>query len=265
MTNYQSGVDALNALNSGGNDSSSNNSFSAFGIGKTYKVRVLGTMDFVTYIGYSIFKKVNTFAAKNPSTRDKKGYAIDNLTAWDLAEKYHRELQFKAIDEKNEAEKKKQGTAASLYKGNSRFIFGYVDLATGDLLAIDASKPQAQEMHAAIMKYEKKLGKLAFELSKTNATGDAKDTKVSLTPLIDFEEDLTPEEQAKFKEFDGRAFDKTRFEGIVYEADETEQIEFLKQAGFDVKLIGLDAPSGTPPTDAPPVDNTQVDIDELPF
>lgn len=263
MTNYQTGADALAALTSnGGGGGGSDNSFSPFGIGKTYKVRALGVMDFVTYIGYGIHKKVNTFAAKNPSVRDKNGYASDKFTPWDLAEKYHRQLQFKAIDEKNEAEKKKQGTAANLYKGNPRFIFGFVDLETGELLAIDSSKPQAQLIHSAIMKYEKKLGKLAFELSKTNATGEARDTKVALTPIIDFEDDLTPEEQAKFKEFDGKEFDKTRFEGIVYEADETEQYEFLKQAGFDVSLIGY---SGGVSADTPPVDNTQIPEDQLPF
>lgn len=237
MTN--NALDTLYASEGGGG--SSENGFSPFGVGTTYKVRVLGVGDLDSYVGYSIFKKVNTFKAKNPSKRDAKGYAVENLTPWDKAEKHYRELQFAAIEAKDEAEKKKQGTLANLYKGNPRFIMGFVDLDTGELLAVDMSKPQALAVHTVIKKYENKLGKLAFELAKTNATGDAKDTKVALTPLIDFEEDLTPEQQAVFKSFDGKEFDKARFEGVVYEADDAEQITFLKQAGFDVSLIGLSA------------------------
>ena len=32
------------------------------------------------------------------------------------------------------------------------------------------------------------------------------------------------------------------FDGILYEAEEDEQITLLNQAGFDVSLIGLEAP-----------------------
>lgn len=242
MTQFRKGADALADLQPASNEGGGNlnkTDFAKFGVGTTYKVRALGTLDFMTYVGYGIYGKVSTFAAKTPSIRDKRGFVVDNHTPWDLAEKHYRELQMAAKESGNEAEMKKHQQEAGKYRGGQRFVMGFVDLKTGKEILVDLSKPQAAGIHSTLVRYEKKLGKLAFELSKTNATGEARDTKVSLTPIIDFEEDLTEEEQANFKKFDDKEFDLTLFDGLVYEADEKEQIENLVAAGFDVSLIGL--------------------------
>lgn len=148
-------------------------------------------------------------------------------------------MQFAANDAKNEAESKKQGQEASKYRGKERYAFGFIDLETGKEIVIDLSRDQALGIYPTITKYENKLGKLAFELSKTNATGQAKDTKVSLTPIIDFDEDLSDKERANFAKFDGKEFNQKLFDGLLFEADEKQQIENLVAAGFDITLIGL--------------------------
>lgn len=236
MTNYTNGTDALNALTeTGGGD----NSFTKFNVGSSYRVRALGLSDLFTYIGYGNQKKgVSTFAAKNPSKRDAKGYAVDKLTPWDLAEKHYRLQQFAELDAGNADKAKEFGTLANLYKGSPRFVLGFANIETGDLIAVDLSKAQAQAIHAVIKKYEKKIDKLAFDLTKTNPGSRPQDTKVELAPIIDFEDDLTDKEKAAFRSFDGKEFDKARFDGILYEMEDAEQYESLTQAGFDVKLIG---------------------------
>lgn len=96
MTQFQKGAAALGALQSGGNEGGNLNTidFAKFSVGSSYKVRVLGTEDLMQYFGYGVYKKVNTFVAKNPSTRNEKGFVVSDHTPWDLAEKYHRDLQF---------------------------------------------------------------------------------------------------------------------------------------------------------------------------
>ncbi|MCY7711258.1 hypothetical protein P4T38_10700 [Bacillus safensis] len=240
MTQFKKGADALLGLevsNEGGGNLNKR-SFSKFGIGTSYKVRVMGPIDLMSYYGYGVYGKVSTFGAKTPSTLNKKGFVESNLTSWDKAAEYHAKLAQQAKDNENEKEEKAQKELASKYRGSLRFILGFIDLATGKELLIDLSKPQAQTVRTQILKYEKKLGKLAFELTKTNATGNARDTVVSLNPLIDFEEDLTPEEQANFKAQDGKEFDASLFDGLVYEADEKEMLQNLVTAGFNLALIG---------------------------
>lgn len=236
-TQYQSGADALNSLNAsneGGGGSKAE--FASFKSGTTYKVRVLGTQDLIRFYSYGIFGKIHSFVAKNPSVKNVRGFAESNLTPWDKAAKYYQDLKFKAQDEGNAAAEKEYGDQAYKYRVKERFALGFINLADGEPIIIDISKKQAQTIHSVIMKYEKKLGKLAFELSKQ---GSGQSTTVSLSPVIDMEEDLTDKEREVFAKFDGQAFDMTLFDGILYEADEKEQIENLVAAGFDITLIGL--------------------------
>lgn len=262
-TNYTNGADALNALTTSGGD----NSFTKFNVGSAYRVRALGLSDLFTYIGYGNQKKgVSTFAAKNPSKRDAKGYAVDKLTPWDLAEKHYRLQQFAALDADDKEKAKELGTQANIYKGSPRFVLGFANIENGDLIAVDLSKAQAQAIHAVIKKYEKKIDKLAFDLTKTNPGSRPQDTKVELAPIIDFEEDLTDKEKATFRSFDGKEFDKARFDGILYEMEDAEQYEALTQAGFDVKLIGYskeDAKTEVNGTNEAAGDD--INEDDLPF
>ncbi|MEK4631410.1 MULTISPECIES: hypothetical protein [Bacillus] len=260
MTQFQKGAEALNALKAGRSEggNATKIDFAKFGIGTTYKVRVLGTQDMMRYFGYGIYKKVNTFVAQNPSTRNDKGFVVSDHTPWDLAEKYHRDLQFAAKDANNEKEEKAQREEANKYRGEERFAMGFVDLATGKEIVVDLTRNQALDVYATITKYEKKLGKLAFELAKTNATGQNKDTKASLTPLIDFDEDLNEKERENFAKFDGKEFNHSLFDGLLFEADEKTQIENLVAAGFDINLIGKSLGGSA-------TDSNEPKSEELPF
>lgn len=242
MANFQAGADALNALNST-NDGGGGNKieFTSFKSGTSFKVRVLGTADLIQFYSYGIFKKVNSFVAKNPSKKNAKGFPVDNLTPWDKAFLYYQDLRKKALDAGDQAKADEYGNLAYQFRPKERFAFGFINLENSEPIIIDLSKKQAQGIHAVIKKFEKKLNKVAFELAKT---GSGQATSVTLTPFIDMDEDLTDKERENFVKWDGKQFDMSLFDGVLYEADEAEQIELLKKAGFDVSLIGIENGGG---------------------
>lgn len=227
MSNYLQGdaaLDALNATDEGGSGAE----FTSFKSGTTLLVKVLGTSDLMAFYSYGIYKLVNSFVAAQPSKKSAKGYPIDALTPWDKAWKYHKDLSADFNDA--------HGQEAGKYRAKQRFAMAFYDLDAGEPIIIDVSKNQAQAIHGAIKKYEKRLGKLAFELTKS---GSSTSTTVSLSPVLDMDEDLTDKQRANFDKAP-EAFDKAMFDGLLYEADEEEQIKLLTQAGFDVKRIGLE-------------------------
>jgi len=236
MTQFQSGADALNALNGSNEDAGKKAEFASFKSGTTYKVRVLGTADLIQFYSYGVYRKVNSFVAKNPSKKNAKGFPVENLTPWDKAFDYYQKLKFKARDTGDSKAEEEYGNLAYQFKPKERFALGFIDLATGEPIIIDLSKKQAQGVHAVITKFAKKLDKVAFELAKQ---GSGQATTVTLTPFIDMDEDLTDKERDNFAKYDGKGFDMALFDGLLYEADEKEQIENLAKAGFDISLIGL--------------------------
>jgi hypothetical protein len=246
MSQFKKGAAALNALTSQSSGNSPTSEFTKFKSGTTLKVKVKGTEDIMQYYGYGVFKKVNTFVAKNPSVRDEKGYVVDNLTPWDKASQYYynqaKEL-LKGIEDEDEIKAIKESAKYKAltsegykYAGKERYAMGFFDLTTGKDIVVDLTKNQALAVYEIIVKYEKKLDKIAFELSKTGARNEA---KVTLTPIIDMDEDLTDEERKNFEAAVGQPFNHALFDGLLYEADEKEQIENLVAAGFDISLIGL--------------------------
>ncbi|MGM0836006.1 MAG: hypothetical protein ACQEV7_07605 [Bacillota bacterium] len=252
MSQFLSGADALNALNDqqgGGNSNSAE--FASFKSGTTYKVRVLGTADLIKFYSYGVYKKVNSFVAKNPSVKNAKGFAESNFTPWDLASNYYSDLKRKAEDAGNSAKAEEFKAEAGKYRAKERFALGFVDLTTGEPIIVDLSRKQAQGVHAVIKKYENKLGKLAFELTKS---GSSTSTVVSLSPVIDMSEDLSDKERENFAKQDGKQFDMTLFDGLLYEADDKQQIENLVAAGFDITLIGLSIGAEKPADNDPTAD-----------
>lgn len=231
MTKYQAGADALNALNQTDEGGGSSAEFASFKSGTTYTVKALGTADLITFYSYGIYKQVNSFVAKNPSKKSAKGFPVENLTPFDLAWKYHAD--------KSEEFGDKHSQEAYKYRARQRFAMGFIDLDTGEPIIVDLSKNQAQAVHGVIKRVEKRLDRTPFELSKD---GQGTSTTVSLTPL--FPEDLDDKQTKNFEEAP-KEFDMSLFEGILYEMDDEEQIEKLIEVGFDVSLIGLEAPAKT--------------------
>ena len=244
MSKYISGSDALDSLNQTPN-TESKAEFSKFSSGTTYHVKVLGVADLISFYSYGIYKQINSFVAKNPSKKTPNGYPVENLTPFDKAYLYHKNLSKDFSDS--------HGQEAAKYRAKQRFALGFFDLDSGEPIIIDLSKNQAQAVHGAIKKYEKRLGRIAFELSKE---GSGTATAVSLTPVLDMEEDLSDKQRANFDKAP-ESFDMSLFDGLLYEADDDEQIENLIKAGFDVSLIGLEAPAGD--------ENSGISDEEVPF
>lgn len=248
------GAGAIGALNAeqGGGDGAEITSFKS---GTTLKVRVKGTEDVASYYNYGIYKKVNSFVPKEPATRNARGFVESGHTPWDKAAQYYQD-KAQATKDKTEQEALKE--AARLYRGKEKFLLGFHDLTTGKDIVIDLTKAQAKSVHATIVKYEKKLGKLAFELSKQ---GESTGTTVSLSPLIDMDEDLSTDEK---KAFDAATepFNADMFDGVLYEMDEADQIDSLVNAGFDLSLIGLEKSEQSDGDDGKPID---INDDDLPF
>ncbi|WP_427110890.1 hypothetical protein [Lysinibacillus xylanilyticus] len=255
MTQHQNGQDALDALYAG-NDGGSDNSFTTFKSGSTFKVRALGIRDLVPYYNYSIYKVVNSFVADKPSGLNKAGFPETNLTLWDKATEHYQKL---ANAEKDPTKKEALKKQASLYRGSTKFIMGFIDLDTGLPIVIDVTKPQGQAIHKVLMKAndQGKLDKKAFEIEKSGASTNT----VCSASVLDLD-DLNDKQRANYDKWDGKEFDKKLFDGLNFVADEAKQIEFLTKAGFDLTLIGIDA---TSTQDVPPSGTSSEDESEEQF
>ncbi|MCM3314851.1 hypothetical protein M3626_20865 [Psychrobacillus sp. MER TA 17] len=245
MAEILSGAGALDALNNDGQGGGSDKDWTKFNGGSKYVVKVIGMHDLFAFYSYGIFKQVNSFVAKNPSKKTDKGFPVDNLTPWDKAFLYHRDKSKEFGD--------KHSNEAYKYKPELRYALGFFDLDAGERIVIDVSKKQAQSIRTALAKYEKKIGKLAFELSK-DSNGTA-----SLTPIIDMDEDLTDKQRKNFDEAPTE-FNIEEFHGILYEQDEQQMVELLAKAGFDVSLIGYSAAANDPNDEA-----VEISEDDVPF
>src|SRR5699024_623923 len=143
-----------------------------------------GPDDRMSYYGYGMYKpRVNTFVAKNPSKKSKKGYPVEGLTSWDKAWKYHADKSEKFRDHHSQE--------AYKYLPKLRGAFGFFDLTSGEQIVVDFTAKQAEVIQGVIDKNEKRLDRLAFELSKE---GQRENTVVSITPVTFPEEDLTEEQ-----------------------------------------------------------------------
>lgn len=254
------GADALAPTT--GDNGGSTSLLTPFPSGTTFKVRVktneVGVYDAVVeYFGYGVYKKVNTFVPKNPAERNAKGYVTGNPTVWDRASEMlyaDAKAAKEAGDAAKEEELKKE---AALYKGKRKYLLAFANLETGEDIIVDLTPKQKEGVIAVITKYAKKLDKLAFELSKT---GESTGTVVTLSPLLDFDEDLTEKERENFAKAGEKPFDFAEFDNTLYVADEEEQVKNLVIAGFDISRLGLSigASASTPGTstdaDAPPAD-----------
>lgn len=263
MSQFKKGADALGLLNQESNGSSTSSEFAKFKSGTTLKVKVQGIEDIISYVGYGVFKKVNTFVAKNPSTRNDRGYVESNPTPWDQASQHYYDKAKAAADNgASEDEVKVIRQEAYKYAGKERYAIGFHDLTDGADIVVDFTKVQAKELYAIINKYGKKLDKMAFELSKQGAR---QDTKVTLMPIIDMDDDLTDKERANFEKAVGQSFNSKLFEGLLFEADEKTQKENLVAAGFDLNLIGLTLDSDAGGNDSDFASNNEVKDEDFPF
>jgi hypothetical protein len=246
MSQFKFGMEAIEETNAAGGGNKANSDFAKLPSGTTLKVKLTGLDNVMRYFGYSVFKRVNTFIAEKPSERNAKGFVEANHTPWDLASKHYYDQAFKlteGVDDKDEldaikngAEYKRLSSEGYKYSGKARYAVGFIDIEVGKEIVLDFTKKQFMEaIKPILVKHDGKKDTRAFEISKE---GSSTNTKITLMPVLDQEEDLTDKEQANFGKFVGKEFNKANFEGLLFEADEKTQVENLVAAGFDISLIG---------------------------
>jgi hypothetical protein len=248
MSQFKFGMEAIEESNAAGGGGRANNDFAKLPSDTTLKVKLVGLNAVMRYFGYGVYKRVNTFIAANPSKRNEKGFVESEHTPWDLASKHYYDKAFALTKDKQDAEVKMikdskayKDLAAEGYKysGKQRYAIGYIDLEVGKEIVLDFTGKQFNEMiKPALIKYDGKKDKVAFEIAKS---GSGTKTVITLSPILDMddEEEITAKERANFDKFVGKAFDLKKFEGLLFEADEKTQIENLVATGFDITLIGL--------------------------
>lgn len=231
------GVDALGGLEENG-QGGDGVKFTSFSAEKTFTVKVPTMSEnedvfqpaLMSFFSYGIYKVVNSFVAATPSKKSAKGYPVENLTPWDKAWKFHQDQSKKFQDF--------HSTEANKYRAKLRYAMVFFDLDENKNIVIDVSKDQAAVLYKVMKKYEKKHGKMAFELSKS---GTGTNTVVALSPIVDMDEDLTVEQLKNFEKAD-RKVTKTFFDGLLFERNEDQMIAHLMQTGFDISKVGLTAP-----------------------
>jgi len=248
MSQFKFGMDAIEESNAAGGGGKANNDFAKLPAGTTLKVKLTGLTSVMRYYGYGVYKRVNTFIAEKPSDRDAKGFVSGNHTPWDLASKHYYDQAFALTKDKSDDEAKEiretkpyKDLSGEGYKyaGKARYAIGFIDLEVGKEIVLDFTTKQFTEViKPALVKYDAKKDKTAFEISKQ---GSGTKTVISLSPVLDMddEEEISVKERANFDKFIGKEFDLKKFEGLLFEADEKQQIENLVAAGFDITLIGL--------------------------
>jgi hypothetical protein len=248
MSQFKFGLEAIEESNGAGGGGKANNDFAKLPSDTTLKVKLVGLNALMRYFGYGVYKRVNTFIAAKPSKRNEKGFVESEHTPWDLASKHYYDKAFALTKDKPDGEVKAikdskayKDLAAEGYKysGKQRYAIGFIDLEVGKEIVLDFTGKQFNDsIKPALIKYNAKKDKTAFELAKT---GSGTKTVITLSPILDMddEEEITVKERANFDKFVGKEFDLKKFEGLLFEADEKQQIENLVAAGFDITLIGL--------------------------
>lgn len=225
-----------------------------FPSGTSLKVRIKSAEDSAEYYAHGVYGKVNTFVPKTPADRNAKGYVTGNHSVWDrAADLLYADARAAKEAGAPEADVKLITDKAYLLKSKARYLIGFGNLETGGDGFVDLTPKQAKGVLAAITKYAKKLDKVAFELTKA---GSSTDTTVTLSPVLDMDEDLTDQERANFAKCGETPFSFESFEGFLFEADEAEQTKNLVIAGFDIARLGLSigAAAAKADGDAPPID-----------
>lgn len=196
--------------------------------GKVLRVRAL-PMAVVKYFAHSAYKVFYT----TPCTKASGKPDLYDL-ACDLLYK-----DAKAAEEagKSADEVKDIKDRAYMLKAKERYMIGFVNLEDGQPIIVDFTAKQGKAIVSDLQKYEKKLDKYPFELTKT---GSSTDTQVSFSLVLDPEDDLKESEYEKFKESKGFEFPMNAFGEVLQVNDREKQIEDLKAFGFDVSRLGIE-------------------------
>jgi hypothetical protein len=221
-----------------------------FKSGVTLKVRVLSTEDVQEYYAHSVYKKINTTPCFGKAHPDYYDEAVEIL--------YQEARAAEASGDEKGA--KELRDSAYMLKAKQRYLIGFVNLEDGKQIVIDVSKNQEKTIMAHIDKSANKLGNKWFELKKT---GSGKDSMVMIS--AEDLEDLTDAERKHFDEANGTTFNKDVFGKLFAPRSPKDQLNDLRNFGFDVsKLTGVTevtAHTQTPPAVTTPVVEEMIDAE----
>lgn len=111
-------------------------------------------------------------------------------------------------------------------KPRNKFLMAFGSLETGEIIAVDVTKNQANALIGNIEEYKEHHGTVAFNLKKT---GESTSTSFALNPILA----MSDVEKTAFAKFDGVVVEDEFFE-LVLQPKTTEFLaSLLKQAGFD--------------------------------
>lgn len=204
-----------------------------FKSGTTYKVRLVSDEDFVEYYAANVFKVFYT----TPVAPGNLYQQASDLLYADAK---------KASDAGDEAKAEELRDQAYQLKPKPRYLFGFINLEDGEPIIVDCTKAQAKVLISAIEKYAKKIDKVAFELSKD---GTSTSTTVSLSPVLDMDEDLTDKERENFNKAKDAKVPDELYENVLYMKNVSEQIEDLERFGFDVSRLNVVGGENSDPTE----------------
>lgn len=227
------GREALSAIAS--SESGEKFEFTPFKSGTVLNVRAYQDACAIEYV-YGIYDptdkehNVPSFVAQNPSIKSSRGFPTDNLTCWDKAFKYYKDQSKDYTDE--------MAKLANRYKAKMRVAFGFYDLDKEAPIIIDLSQSQASiiiNKLDSLIKDGENLAELSFKLEKS---GKGLDTVV----IFDLHTRAKEKQYADKITNAPEEFDDKLFDNLFYVNDENKMLKLLVKAGFDVTLIGLEAP-----------------------
>ncbi|MDA2128722.1 hypothetical protein PDM92_21395 [Bacillus cereus] len=199
--------------------------------GKTLRVRALPTA-VVKYFCHSVYKAFYSTPCTKPMGKDDLYDKACDLLYKDAKEAEENGAtadEVKAIKDR-----------AYQLKAKERYMIGFINLDTGLPIIVDLTANQGKDVVAVMKKYEKKIDKHAFEITKT---GSSTETKISFTIVLDAEEDLKPAQFEQFEKSLGHEFDMESFGKVFSINDQAQQIEDLIAFGFDISRLGLEKPA----------------------
>ncbi|PEA53457.1 hypothetical protein CON64_18620 [Bacillus pseudomycoides] len=189
-------------------------------------VRMLAETEVAEVLTHGVYQVFNTVGHTEDNYYDKAAAVI-----FDEANKLKEELE--KMPKGTEAFKKAEENWKTVIKrayalqAEPQYLFAFVELSTGNLIAVPSSKKQAPATFNKIKKYQSQKDTFAFEVTK--ATGG-----FDVSPIL---EPLTTEQQAIFDKTKELKVPVDMFDKAYFKPSPEQQLEHLKAFGFDISKI----------------------------
>lgn len=209
-------------------------------------VRMLAETEVAEVLTHGVYQVFNTVGHTEENYYDKAS-AVIFVEANKLKEEL--EKMQKGTEEYKKAEENWKTVIKRAYalQAEPQYLFAFVELSTGNLIAVPSGKKQAPATFNKIKKYQSQKDTFAFEITKASGGFD-------VSPIL---EPLTPEQQVIFEKTKELKVPVEMFEKAYYKPSPEQQLEHLKKFGFNIsKIVSL------PKTEGAPLD---ISDEDLPF